>query len=133
MSTTILPPDLPENAVYTRCYCEENIYLLCRDFLSKPEIAEKWNLWVLFVSNENKMAALFFQKSSRREDLPVLWDYHVILILQPRVDSDLDERRELRGNASWAYDFDTRLPIPCPWEDYLEMTFPKDLLTEYER
>lgn len=48
------PPDLPQGAVYTRCYCEENVYLLCQRFSSLPEITESWLIWVVFISNVDK-------------------------------------------------------------------------------
>ncbi|TFK27395.1 hypothetical protein FA15DRAFT_666479 [Coprinopsis marcescibilis] len=133
------PPALPPKAIYTSCYCEENIYLLCRDFTSIPEIAEKWDAKVVFVSNADQQVALFTQKSARKEELPVIWDYHVILILKPR-EVEEDEGLHGRNNEeaddpprmTWLYDFDTRLPVPCPWEEYLKLTFPEDILPEYE-
>jgi hypothetical protein len=48
------PPDLPQDAVYTSCYCEENVYLLCQRFLSLPNITENWHIWTVFISNVDK-------------------------------------------------------------------------------
>ncbi|KAF5324502.1 hypothetical protein D9611_004287 [Ephemerocybe angulata] len=89
--------------------------------------------------------ALFFQKAARSARLPVVWDYHVILLLQPK---DLNLARVVRepgiGESleggppaqnragSYVYDLDSYLPSPCPWEDYLELTFPSSLLPEYQ-
>lgn len=50
----ITPPDLPANCIYTSCYCEENVYLLCREFLGRKEVCERWEVWAVFISNENK-------------------------------------------------------------------------------
>ncbi len=54
--------------------------------------------------------ALRNQKGAPHEDLPVCWDYHVVLLLRnisiyPPSDSE---------NCNWVYDFDTRLPVPVP-------------------
>ena len=48
------PPDLPQDAVYTSCYCEENVYLLCHRFSSLPGITENWYIWTVFISNTDK-------------------------------------------------------------------------------
>lgn len=59
------------------------------------------------------------QKASRELNFPVLWDYHVILVLRPRRSASLIGQSpfefETEGRLSWVYDFDTRLPIPCAW------------------
>ncbi len=56
----ITPPDLPTDYTYTRCYCEENVYLLCRDLLGRKEVCERWEVWVAFISNENKTVSSGF-------------------------------------------------------------------------
>lgn len=51
------PPSLPLAAVaalYTGCYCEENVYLLAQMFSEDPEIAHKWAIFVVFISNHTK-------------------------------------------------------------------------------
>jgi len=30
--------------------------------------------------------------------------------------------------SSWVYDFDTRLGVPCRWEEYMSRTFPEQCL-----
>ncbi|TEB36208.1 hypothetical protein FA13DRAFT_1237263 [Coprinellus micaceus] len=134
------PPDLPQDAVYTSCYCEENVYLLCQRFLSLPNITENWHIWTVFISNVDKKVALFSQKAARGDGLPVVWDYHVILLLQPKEllgcpprDHPTIRQSDVPriGARPWVYDFDTRLPVPCLWENYLTHTFPSDLLPEY--
>lgn len=52
------PPDLPADYIYTRCYCEENVYLLCKTFMGRKDVCERWDVWVLFISNENKTVCL---------------------------------------------------------------------------
>lgn len=49
-----VPPPLPLNSVYTSCWCEENIYLLCQAFLENPSVQEEWRTFVIFISNDNK-------------------------------------------------------------------------------
>jgi hypothetical protein len=48
------PPELPANYIYTRCYCEENVYLLCKDFMNREDVCKRWDIWVIFISNETK-------------------------------------------------------------------------------
>lgn len=57
-ASTRIPPPLPPESVYTNCYCEENIYLLCKSFSSQPEILDTWSIHVVFVSNENKKVGI---------------------------------------------------------------------------
>ena len=54
MDSVTTPPDLPIDAVYTSCYCEENIYKLCEDFASRPTISNNWSIWAVFISNTDK-------------------------------------------------------------------------------
>ncbi|KAH8117519.1 N-terminal glutamine amidase-domain-containing protein [Phellopilus nigrolimitatus] len=135
------PPPLPPGSVYTANWCEENIYLLASAFLEDPIVRASWHAYAIFISNPAKTVALWSQK--QRTDV-VVWDYHVVLMLKPlankssrgagRPEANADGGPEARepgepGLApdrvrSWVYDFDSRLPMPCPWEDYVAATFP---------
>lgn len=44
---------------------------------------------------------------------PVVWDYHVILILTSKTSGE-----------SFVYDFDTRMKMGCPFDEYYDGTFP---------
>ncbi|CUS08653.1 unnamed protein product [Tuber aestivum] len=88
-----------EELVYTRCYCEENIYCLVRDRV--PSDSRKY-FTVAFVSNA--------MKSIKTPPLPVTWDYHVLLIHHPP------------SALATIYDFDTTLPFPCPFAEYYTKT-----------
>ncbi|KAL4253937.1 Protein N-terminal glutamine amidohydrolase [Abortiporus biennis] len=126
---TLHPPPIPQNAVYTSCYCEENIYLLAKTFQEQSERdpqAFPWNVYVVFISNSNKTVALWNQK--HREDV-VVWDYHVILVLRSSLSSTTvsknDESEQLDVEpSSWVFDFDSQLSAPCPGVDYFLGTFP---------
>ena len=52
------------------------------------------------------------QKAGRDEDGLVVWDYHVILILQQGANS-----------TAVVYDLDTRLPFPVSFPEYCRATF----------
>ena len=84
--------------------------------------------------------ALRSQKAARAQDEAVVWDYHVILLL-----SEAGEDGSLL-----VYDFDTTLPVPCPWEgeyeleictmnltsillEYLNSTFSDAFAPEYQK
>ncbi|KAI0350075.1 hypothetical protein OH77DRAFT_1413760 [Trametes cingulata] len=143
------PPPLPPDSVYTSCYCEENIYLLAQTFtrLSGAHSTDTlgsswpWQIYVVFISNGGKTVVLWSQKAARDGGW-VVWDYHVVLVLLPRTPHDPGRDShaapsliESQGPGSrsewppeqqaWVYDFDTTLPVPCPWRaDYIAGTFP---------
>ncbi|KAF9452261.1 hypothetical protein P691DRAFT_722298 [Macrolepiota fuliginosa MF-IS2] len=136
-------PDLPTNYTYTRCYCEENVYLLCQEFMTRKDVHEHWEVWAVFISNERKTVALWEQKVAREEGAPVVWDYHVILLLEAkgigngsawgsRGGVGTSDRSSRNGVQSWVYDFDTAItPVPCPWDEYMMRTFPYELTPQY--
>nr|CAG8587663.1 67_t:CDS:2 [Entrophospora candida] len=81
----VLPDNKKEDLIYTKCYCEENIYHLCKKFLLDEKNEDyKEGIYVCFISNEDKVVPLFRQSSSELENGLVLWDYHVILILKEK-------------------------------------------------
>ncbi|KAL0947067.1 hypothetical protein HGRIS_013208 [Hohenbuehelia grisea] len=131
----ISPPPVPTTSIYTSCWCEENIYLLTEAFTGTPEVVEQWEVCAVFISNPNKTVALWEQKLARDHLYPVVWDYHVIMILRPRkrslsADGDTvlrvkDEQDDDTRAISWVYDFDTHLPLPCPFAKYMTQTFRK--------
>lgn len=49
------PPRVPPDHVYTGCYCEENIYLLAKQFEDLP--AHGWDVHVVFISNAQKLVS----------------------------------------------------------------------------
>ncbi|KAF8803507.1 hypothetical protein BYT27DRAFT_7195342 [Phlegmacium glaucopus] len=128
----MIPPPLPSNYIYTSCWCEENIYLLCQNFIQNQSLRDLWEVFAIFISNSNKTVALWYQKAAQFEEDPVLWDYHVVLLLRPR--QGVEESMGFNDHdMSWVYDFDTTLPVPCPGQAYFDMTFPsKDLVFQYE-
>ncbi|KIP07969.1 hypothetical protein PHLGIDRAFT_35193 [Phlebiopsis gigantea 11061_1 CR5-6] len=142
----VTPPPIPSSCAYTRCYCEENIYLLADALGRHPDVASQdprtpslWDPYVVFISNHQKthqrtrvlrekytradglwarQAALWHQKAAEG---PVVWDYHVVLVLRPRA-------RASRGGETaascWVYDRDSRCALPSTARDYMGQTFP---------
>ncbi|KAJ6630645.1 N-terminal glutamine amidase-domain-containing protein [Mycena sp. CBHHK59/15] len=106
-------PLLPET-IHTPFYCEENIYLLCKAFISQQQ-----DVSAVFISNESKSVALWNQKLVKDSKSAVVWDYHVVLLLRS-------------NNQHWIYDFDTRLLLPSLMRDYLFHTFRKDVPRSYQ-
>lgn len=99
-------PILPEKEQcdYTKCYCEENVWRLCKYIKSNSSAETLSDTYVIFISNPAKAIPIWKQKSSKREDTMVLWDYHVIL---------------LHKSERCIYDLDTMLSFPCPVQEYL--------------
>ncbi|PFH52422.1 hypothetical protein AMATHDRAFT_74213 [Amanita thiersii Skay4041] len=119
------PPLLPLNVSYTPYWCEENIYLLCQTFLADPQISNTWDTYCVFISNQGQSVALWNQKKARESGLPVVWDYHVVLLLRPRF-------ADVASEESWIYDFDADMPIPCPGREYMEKTFRRDMTQMFQ-
>ncbi|EPY53588.1 hypothetical protein SPOG_03178 [Schizosaccharomyces cryophilus OY26] len=95
---------------YTSCYCEENIYQLAEYFVKeKPQL----QAYVIFLSTPTKTMPIWEQSKSPF----VIWDYHVVLLTR-----SLQNPRE----GWFVWDHDTRLPIPCPLEHYLERALRRD-------
>uniref|UniRef100_A0ACD5TH35 Uncharacterized protein n=1 Tax=Avena sativa TaxID=4498 RepID=A0ACD5TH35_AVESA len=96
---------------HTPYYCEENVYLLCKELI-RAGLADPvgTDLYAVFISNEEKKVPLWYQKASRNDDGFVLWDYHVICI----------QSRRNRGYVpDLVWDLDSTLPFPCPFPQYV--------------
>lgn len=90
---------------YCPCYCEENVYLLCKR-------REDFRDYVVFISSPRGVAPIWKQRRCKG-DTPVFWDYHVLLVGQEGI-----------------YDLDSQLPWPSPPSLYLEQALrPLDPLT----
>ncbi|XP_047332476.1 protein N-terminal glutamine amidohydrolase [Impatiens glandulifera] len=111
---------------HTPFYCEENVYLLCKKLCSSGIAAsEGSDLFVTFITNENKQVPLWNQKASRRADGMVLWDYHVICI----------QTRKEGQPSHLVWDLDSTLPFPTPLPTYIKETFQPSfaLFSEFQR
>ncbi|KAK1278844.1 Protein N-terminal glutamine amidohydrolase [Acorus gramineus] len=96
---------------HTPFYCEENVYLLCKK-LCAIGVADPFaiDLFVVFISNENRQVPLWCQKASKHVDGLVLWDYHVICIQS--------KRSRDRHTLPLVWDLDSSLPVPFPLNRY---------------
>ncbi len=108
------PPD------YCAQWCEENIWRLL-DHPACRELARE--VWL--ISNPSRQVVMWGQRASEDPETPVLWDYHVVLRVEPDDGSheiwDLDHRAGLRSpladwlSRSWGPD-PLRVPPPYrPW------------------
>lgn len=106
--------------LYTSCYCEENIWWLCKH-VKKRAPNHLSRLSVLFISNPNKSVPIWEQKSQTNSEYPVVWDYHVVLMLYcSNTDNDDDT------NVYYIYDFDTKLPFPSLMLTYIKNALRTD-------
>lgn len=105
------PPPVPPGHVYTRCYCEENIYTLAAALTRTPPGDGAWDAYAVFISNHQKTVALWHQQARAGA---VLWDYHVVLVLRARPRGAGET--PTAPAACWVYDFDSRAGVPCPWQ-----------------
>jgi hypothetical protein len=99
----------PPKPMYWPFYCEENIWHLCAD----PQF-ERADPRVLFISNAARRFAMWGQRSAVEPSLPIVWDYHVVLLA--RGVGDL-----AGGFAIW--DFDGLDPSPRSASAWLRSSF----------
>jgi hypothetical protein len=89
--------------LYWPFYCEENVWHLC---------GEPWahDALVAWVSNPARAVTCHFQRAAADGQGPIVWDYHVILLVP--------------GPDGWqVVDLDTTLGDRVPFSTYLERTF----------
>ncbi|HEY4116670.1 MAG TPA: hypothetical protein VGM56_02390 [Byssovorax sp.] len=100
MSPGEAEPALP----YQPFYCEENVWHACR----APRFAGRWPRAV-FLSSAARAIVMWHQRAAPRLDAPVLWDYHVVLLVE----------------APWqVWDVDSTLGAPLDAATYLARSFP---------
>lgn len=88
---------------YCPFYCEENVYHLSHD----PRFAGR-DPAALFIVGGARGCLMWQQRSAGREGEPVLWDYHVVLLVQ----------------GPWeVWDLDTTLACPVGAASYLLRSF----------
>lgn len=95
-----MPADYP----YCARYCEENIWRLAQhaDFAGAERV-------VAVISNGEQACLFWDQRACVDPNLPVWWDYHVILLV---------------NQGEWHIcDLDTALPLPVEAGAYLHRTF----------
>ena len=62
--------------------------------------------------NDVTQVALWGQRAARAEGIPIVWDYHVVLVLRPVPgEGDVDDGQTI-GTGSLIYDLDTTLQLP---------------------
>ena len=89
-----------ENCLYQKFYCEENIWHLCQ----REELVNT-QTQILFLLPPKRYIAVWQSRLAKR-NLPILWDYHVILMFKDH-------------SSTWRiYDFDTILPFSIEAIDY---------------
>ncbi|KZV36354.1 protein N-terminal glutamine amidohydrolase [Dorcoceras hygrometricum] len=126
VSSEISPPGTVSVFPHTPCYCEENVYFLskklCEDGIATSDGSD---LFVIFISNEQKQIPLWHQKASHRADGVILWDYHVICV-QKRKESNLPHL---------VWDLDSNLPCPSPLDKYVAETIRPSfqLFSQFQR
>jgi protein N-terminal glutamine amidohydrolase len=98
-----MPPERPAPAGFRHCayYCEENVWHLCDD----PRVDGRPRAAIV-ISNAARTVAVASQRAASRPDLPVVWDYHVVLAA-----------RGAQGLAIW--DLDSTLGMPVALLPYL--------------
>ena len=91
---------------YCPYYCEENIWHLCRS-----SSLSFYPRFVLTIGNARRSAIFWSQKLSSHPDIPIRWDYHMVLIAR-------------KTGQPWViYDFDSFCDFPSEAGQYFDRTF----------
>ena len=91
---------------YCAYFCEENIWHLC----AHPRVADSERA-ALFITNPKRRVAVWGQRLCTDPDLPIAWDYHVVLLFRP-------------PGARWqAWDLDCHVREPQPAQTWLLSSF----------
>nr|XP_002122600.1 protein N-terminal glutamine amidohydrolase [Ciona intestinalis] len=120
MAESILLQLKREDCVYTKCYCEENIWKLC-DSIRKSNLEVLPHLSVVFISNKTRSIPIWKQRSAKSEELPVIWDYHVILLY-------LDQN----CSKHMIFDLDSSLAFPTEALEYCSKAFCPQILLKIQ-
>ena len=91
-----------EDFLYQPCYCEENIWHLCQHKQLK-------NSYVIFIASKGDAFPMLNQRAMQNPSIPIMWDYHVVLLV-------LDEPNQI-------LDFDTTLPFTTDVQTYFSQSF----------
>jgi hypothetical protein len=73
-----LDQKLRSSFLYTSKFCEENVYQMILKLNSSfPSL-----VYAVFISSDCKMTPIWHQLSANDSGTPVLWDYHVVLLVK---------------------------------------------------
>jgi hypothetical protein len=116
---------------YTALFCEENVARL----LALPALAGL-RAWTLLISNPAQSVALLEQRAGQGADGLVIWDYHVLALVDSSGRDDgtaFGRDRGPGGEAGLlAFDLDTRLGFPLPAMAWLEASCPRRAAAPHE-
>jgi len=106
-------PPRREQYLYQPKYCEENIWQLC----NRPQFQESE---VVVLASVGDFFPLLCQRAAEAPDVPVFWDYHVVLLWR-------------HGDGEhYILDFDTTLPFCTPAETYFSRSLLDENLLRHE-
>ncbi|KAG6544466.1 hypothetical protein Mapa_014104 [Marchantia paleacea] len=106
---------------YTACYCEENIYMLCKALKEQGVAARDLSdLFVVFISNDIQRVPISRQRNcSTGSESFCFWDYHVICI------------QKAGPQEALVWDLDTTLSLPAPLSSYVKEALKPEI--EFDR
>lgn len=121
----IIPDWKRNDCIYTSCFCEENVWKLCKRV--KEEKKGTNDCFAIFISNEKKQFPIWSAKAAQSQSY-IIWDYHVIFLWINR-----DNPKH-----SLIFDFDSTLDFPCLFSHFLIKSFPpkfmnKEAFKQYEQ
>ena len=88
-----------EECVYTSCYCEENVYQICKNVANGNAQSSKES-YAVFISSPKRVVPIWKQKSCKDPGSYVAWDYHNIY------------SKDSQTEQVYVYDLDTKFCFP---------------------
>lgn len=76
-----------------------------------------YEYYAIFVSNPHRQVPFWSQNTQTSPDSPVVWDYHVFLL-----------QKDTSNMLCCVWDFDAKLPFPCPLEEYVNASLRPQLM-----
>lgn len=94
---------------YAPHYCEENVWQAAHH----PDFRDgRAHTHALFISNALRQCPIWAQRASLQHGDPVVWDYHVVLLVA------------LPDASPMIWDFDTLAGAPCSFDLWWNASFP---------
>lgn len=105
--------------VYTKNYCEENVYRILQ--LAEQKGIDHSKLFAVFISNPKRLVPFLMQKqASATNNSIVFWDYHVLPVYQ-RAPNDIR-----------VYDLDSKLPFGSLLQSYVHQSIKRGIKKAYD-
>lgn len=136
-----LDEKLRSSFVYCSKFCEENVYQMVLKFNS----SFLSSVYAVFISSDCQMTPIWHQLSAEDSSTPVLWDYHVVLLVKghfpsldtfsflqnealtgknERTENNQAENSTNKKDDGFSYDYENTITNPYIFDLDSDLSFP---------